>query len=362
MDCGLDVWQDECDRIGSPLSSSQIQAVYEMAPNWAAQMLATGVKETELGKTARGAYNMFNIFNQAGNAPVDFDSWEEGASSWVMRFLDPEYKGGVYLPREATIEHIVSTYQGGPGCWESKGVSCANGETWTPCYSGSIELSIQQFVARTNTFMGLSTETPWTPVPGGAGCEESAPGASPPVYNLFQHGNRWGISPQEAAALASFCFPSRSGSRISGVVIHVQEGTTAGSLDWWLYGGGQASSTVMANLDGSIVQVVDEQDGPWTNGDVCGPNADGSRFMAQCGQNPNCCSLTIESEGYWNQAHPKAQVDAIAWQIRQWFARYGLTCASVYVHRDLNSCSRPNCCGSTIYNAVMSALGCPDRW
>jgi N-acetyl-anhydromuramyl-L-alanine amidase AmpD len=362
MDCGLEVWQDECDRLGSPLSSAEIQQVYQTVLPWAAQALATGVKETELGKTARGINNLFNIFDAAGSAPVNFPSWEAGAASWKGRFTDLTYKGGVYAPQEASIEQIIATYQGGPGCWDSKGASCANGETWQPCSAGSIELSIQQFCARCSTYMGLPQEVPWVPVPGGAGCEEVPTGASPVIYTLPQDAARFGISQQCANYCVNNRFESRSGSRITSIFIHVQEGSSSGSLGWWCSQGIQASATVMIQHDGSILQIVPEQHGPWTNGDACSPTARGSAMMSACGNNPNCCSLTIETEGYYNQAHEKRQIDAIVWQCRQWMGRYGLSCANIYAHRDVNQCSRPNCCGSTIFNAAMSALGCPQRY
>lgn len=362
MDCGLEVFKAEFARVGSPLLPSEVTEVYAVVEVWSAQALATAVKETECGKTAGGVHNLFNIFNSEGNAPVDFLTWEQGAESWAMRFLDPDYKHGVYMPRAMSIEQQIATYQGGPDCWDTHGASCANGETWAPCTAGSIELSIQQFCARVSTYMGVPQEVPWVPVAGGAGCTPTPGGASPVVYRLPQDAGHFGISQQCANSLVDNRFENRSGSRVSTIVIHVQEGTTPGSLDWWCSQGIQASSTVMIQHDGSVLQIVPEQHGPWTNGDTCNPTSAGLAMINQCGNNPNCCSLTIETEGYYNQAHQAPQIEAIAWQCKQWMSRYGLTCANILAHRDINRCSRPNCCGSTIFNAAMSALGCPQRW
>jgi hypothetical protein len=85
-------------------------------------------------------------------------------------------------------------------------------------------------------------------------------------------------------------------------------------------------------------------------------------MINQCGNNPNCCSLTVETEGFYWEAHPKKQIDAIIWQVRQWFGKYGLSCANLLAHRDINTCSRANCSGADIFNKVASGLGCPQRY
>jgi hypothetical protein len=84
-------------------------------------------------------------------------------------------------PREASIEQIVATYQGGPDCWKTRDARCANGETWAPGKAGSIELSIQQFVARVNTYMGHVQKVPWTIVPVKP---ITPPPGTPTIYTL----------------------------------------------------------------------------------------------------------------------------------------------------------------------------------
>jgi hypothetical protein len=228
-DCGLATYQAEHIRIGSPISGSEAAGCYQEAAEWSAQMLAFGVKETELGKTAKGSHNFLNLFG-ASNAPIDFASWAECAKEWRRRFQDPRYKGGVY-PMDATVEQVIATYQGGPECWRTKGDSCANGETWEPCKAGSIELSIQQLCARVNTYLGRVQKVPWSPVPGGAGCQKpELPPGQPAIYTLERDYARFGLTKQQALQLQSRCFVSRSGQSPLGMFVHVQEGTTPGSL------------------------------------------------------------------------------------------------------------------------------------
>jgi hypothetical protein len=362
LDCGEAAWLAEHTRIGSPIPVAQQKRCYAAVKPWSAQALATGVKETELGKTARGTNNVFNLFVPAGTGPKDYASWEDGAKEWYQRLSDPKYKGFVYGPREASIEQVVVTYQGGPGCWTSKGATCANGETWTPGKAGSIELSIQQFVARVNTFMGHPQKVPWTVTPDTTAPPVTPPAGSPIIYTLRNDYARFGLTKARADTLRGWCFQNRSGQQVLGIFLHVQEGTTPGSLGWWLDGwvNGQkvqASSTVMIQQDGSILEVIDYDDGPWTNGDTCNPNAWGQRFLAQTqGGNPNLFSETAELEGFYNKAHSNEQLDAAAWWVRSRMAARGLDKDDVGRHAFLNSCSRANCPGDVIFNGVMARL------
>lgn len=362
MDCGAEVFEAEGARIGSPMTPGEMRACYDIMPAWSSQQLATATKETEMGRTASGSHNHLNLFDSGGSHPKNFPSWRDCALEWKNRMNDIGYKGGVYAPREATIEKVVSVYQGGPGCWESKGQTCANGETWVYCQSGSIELSIQQFCARVSTFMGLPTEVPWSPIPGGAGCQQVPGGATPTIYTLPEDAGVFDITPTCAVWVTGNRFEHRNGRPVQRIVLHTQEGSSSGSLNWWCSQGSQASSTIMVQKNGSILQIIPEEHGPWTNGDSCSPTSKGIAFINECQQNPNCCSLTMEIEGYFGDDHPKAQVDAIAWQCRQWMSKYHLDCADIIAHRDINMCSRANCCGSDLYNKTMQALGCPQRW
>jgi hypothetical protein len=360
LDCGEAAWLAEHQRIGSPIPVGQQKRCYAAVKPWSAQALATGVKETELGKTATGTNNVLNLFVPGGTGPKDFTSWQACAAEWFARLSDPDYKGFVYGPRDASIEQIVVTYQGGPECWKTKGGRCANGETWTPGKAGSIELSIRQLVARVNTSMGHVQSVPMTIEPGDSLIDP--PPGSPVIYTLRKDYARFGLTRERADRLRGFCFDNRSGQRVLRILLHVQEGNTPGSLGWWLdgYVNGakvQASATVMAQQDGSLLEVIDEDDGPWTNGDTCSPNAWGQQFLTECqGGNPNLFTESCEVEGFWNGTHSNEQLDAVAWWVRSRMAARGLTRDEVGRHGWLNACSRANCCGDVIWNGVMARL------
>ena len=207
--------------------------------------------------------------------------------------------------------------------------------------------------------MGHVQKVPWTVVPV---TPITPPPGSPVVYTLTKDYARFGLTKERAERLRAMCFQNRSGQRPLWQIIHVQEGTTSGSLGWWLdgYVNGvkvQASATVMIQLDGSVLRVIDEDDGPWTNGDTCNATAEGRRLLAQArGGNPNLFSRTAELEGYWNGEHPAIQLDATAWWIKEGYAKHGLDTDDVGRHAWLNSCSRANCPGDRIWNGVMARL------
>ena len=180
----------------------------------------------------------------------------------------------------------------------------------------------------------------------------------PTIYDIRNPGDaaRFGVDPGETANLLSRCFLNRSGAEPRAAILHIQEGVTHGSLDWWLHGPNvQASATVMIQLDGSILRVIPEEHGPWTNGDVNNPTPQAAPLLA-LGGNPNIWSLTIEAEGWWNGEHPQVQVDAIVWQVRRWQEHYGIPTSMVLPHSSINSVSKANCPG-TYYPRVMAALG-----
>ena len=145
------------------------------------------------------------------------------------------------------------------------------------------------------------------------------------------------------------------------IVLHVQEGVTIGSLEHWTRGldskGNRiaASSTVMIQKDGSVLRVIPEEHGPWTNGDTRNPTPQAAGILA-LGADPNLWSLTIEAEGMPDDEMPQAQLDSIVWQVRQWMDRFGIPVENVLPHSAINSVTRHQCPGG-YYRRVIEALG-----
>lgn len=197
-----------------------------------------------------------------------------------------------------------------------------------------------------------------TPVP--------APVPAPTIYDLRNdaHAARFGLSPAERDYLLSRRFPDRNGADPRAIVLHSQDGNTVGSLDWWVNGvvNGQrvqASSTVTIQRDGSVLRVIPEEHGPWTNGDVNRPTAESAKLRA-LGGNPNVWCLTIELEGDGRAPLTPAQFAATVWQIGDWRSRYPIPLDMVIGHFSINSVSRPNCPDppphTTVYGPVKAAI------
>lgn len=174
---------------------------------------------------------------------------------------------------------------------------------------------------------------------------------APTIYNIANpsDASRFGLDPAEVRYLLSRSFAGRDGRRPAFIVLHIQDGITTGSLDWWIHGVDgngsriQASSTVTAQKDGSILQVIPERDGPWTNGDVQSPDAQGNRLV-QLGDNPNVWTLSLEAEGWHGGVLPDVQRDAIVWQVDQWQRTYSIPTRNILGHYSINSVTR-NLCG-----------------
>lgn len=167
----------------------------------------------------------------------------------------------------------------------------------------------------------------------------------PVIYDLSKDYARFDLEQWQAAEILASKFTKRNGGSPQFIVLHVQDGTTPGSLDYWSSDVVDASSTVMANLDGSILRIIPEVDGPWTNGDVINPTAEAAEVLA-LGGNPNNWSLTIEREGKPGQGLPPAQLDAIVWQVETWLIKYPKILEhgwSMLRHRFINSATRWRC-------------------
>lgn len=345
-DCRLSAWQEEARRLGSPIPERELWDVMAAASPHGALALAQGVKETQLGKTAPAANNFLGLM--ADGRFVAFESWAACAAEFRRRLEDLAYKGGVYAPADMPLLAYVVTYVGGPGCWSSGGKTCANGETWWGGESGSIGLYLRQTVARLNGYLEEGTDVDTKPA--------ANPFRTPTIYSLDRDFARYGLTAGQARKILSHRFENRQGQRIEAIVLHIQEGTTPGSLSWWASGNADASSSVMVQRDGSLLRVIEDRHGPYTNGDVNKPSAKGQQLITAIGgRNPNLASVTVEAEGYSGDTPTEAMVETICWMVTEWMGRHLLDLDDVYRHADINSVTRGNCPGK-YYEVVMQRL------
>jgi hypothetical protein len=171
---------------------------------------------------------------------------------------------------------------------------------------------------------------------------------APTIYDLRHPPDaaRFGLIWRESAMIRAKCNPARGGQRIEAIGLHIQWGHTAGSLRHWL--GVAASATVMVQQDGSILRVIPEEHGPWTQGDVQQPDARAGALLQRFGPDPNVYSLTIEAEDARSERINPAQERAICWQIRQWQRAYPQLAGAdweerIVGHYEINSVEKATC-------------------
>lgn len=80
------------------------------------------------------------------------------------------------------------------------------------------------------------------------------------------------------------------------IVCHTQVGWMASTISAFQSVARQASATYLVGLDGSIVQMVQETDGPWTNGD----------YLAVPGDNMDSLTIEFEDGGAYDSPRPDA--------------------------------------------------------
>jgi hypothetical protein len=147
-----------CEIVDDYPLESECRTIGELQAN--ALALAQAFKESQYGKTATGK-NPLGLM-VPGSSPsrlMTFPSWATAFVEWQRRMSSPDYAGGVYMPQDMSLEQMIYTYVGGPGCWSSKGARCANGET-----KQSVELYLQQTIDRLNRYFGTSP-SPSDPAP-----------------------------------------------------------------------------------------------------------------------------------------------------------------------------------------------------
>lgn len=272
----------------------------------------------------RSNRNPFAMKNPGGGWAV-YDSYAEAAQEWAERLLSPN---GPYA-RTGTLDELIRVY-------------CP------PGVDGNTEEGHRTYVATIAREVDALPEVTAAPA--------ANPWPKPPIFSLAKDFARYGLTKRQADKILSHRFATRQGLGIRAIVLHSQEGTSSGSLSWWASGNADASSSVMIQKDGSILRVISDEFGPWTNGDTQRPSAKGQRLIDSIGgANPNLVTVSIEAEGYWQDDMPRAQAEAICWMVTEWMQRHGLGLSDVYRHADFNSVTRPNCPGR-YFDVVMGML------
>lgn len=126
----------------------------------------------------------------------------------------------------------------------------------------------------------------------------------------------------------------RGGKRVTRIVVHVQDGTQAGSISWFQNPASNVSAHYLISMAGDVVQMVDEADSAWHAGNW----------------DVNQTSIGIEHEGQpskgaWSPTRMQLQasIDLVA----ELCARHGITpgAQTIIPHSQINPAHR--CPGPT---------------
>lgn len=133
----------------------------------------------------------------------------------------------------------------------------------------------------------------------------------------------------------------RAGGRLPDVVVvHIQEGTMAGTDSWFRSAESGVSAHYGVGKDGRIVQWVEDSDTAQHAGNVDRPTA--AIVRERAGVNPNSYSLGIECEGHATDAPPADQMIALAELVRWLCERHQIPLDRTHVigHREIRA-SKP---------------------
>lgn len=148
----------------------------------------------------------------------------------------------------------------------------------------------------------------------------------------------------------------RMGHKPVAIVDHIEDGTQAGTIQWF----GEQASLVSAHYSvsraGQVFQHVYERDAAWSNG--INPALGLARYKSDVSipwiadlyagnVNANLVTISIEHEGWPNIALTSAQYDATLDLHRDIFVRNGwpVEYGRIVGHYQVNAVDRPNCPG-----------------
>lgn len=98
----------------------------------------------------------------------------------------------------------------------------------------------------------------------------------------------------------------RQGYKPELIVLHIMDGTLAGTDDWFSKSVSQVSANYGIGLNGEIHQYVKDEDTAWAQGRVDHPTAK----LLKLNVNPNLYCLSIEHEGHDLSKAPDTQLNA----------------------------------------------------
>ena len=156
------------------------------------------------------------------------------------------------------------------------------------------------------------------------------------------------------------------------IVLHITDGTYAGTKAWFTHAASQVSAHYIVARDGCICQCVPLDKMAWCNGTGSGdksPCLSTAALVRKLGGNANQYSVSIECEGIWRDtqgALTDAQLDALVWliphiqkEIQQLYQHLiPMDRQHIVGHHEITPRTRPHCPGEKFpWDTLMARLG-----
>jgi len=108
---------------------------------------------------------------------------------------------------------------------------------------------------------------------------------------------------------------SRDGYKPEFIVIHIMQGTMAGTISWFKNPASEVSAHYLVGKDGRVVQMIKDTDAAWHAGRINNPSEKAKRVLKTnlLGGyvNPNKYSLGIECEGKTGDVWTESQINSL---------------------------------------------------
>lgn len=136
-------------------------------------------------------------------------------------------------------------------------------------------------------------------------------------------------------------FGDRKGHSIQIIVVHIMDGTLAGTDSWFATPLSQVSSHYGIGLNGEIHQYVKDDKEAWTEGNIRNPSA---KILIP-NVNPNLYCLSIENEGHDISKAPMMQLNCLVELIKSLSLKYSIPMDRNHIigHFEIDSVVKNNC-------------------
>lgn len=157
-------------------------------------------------------------------------------------------------------------------------------------------------------------------------------------------------------------YTGRGGHNVFAIVNHVMCGSEGGTDSWFQNPNSQVSAHYGVAKDGTIHQYVKDEDTAWAVGHVNNPTW---ALMGQSAGHPNMVTISIEHEGYPQDALTEAQYQSTLWLHKYLMGKFpGIKADANHIigHDKLDSVNRADCPGPNFpWSRLFNDLGAGSK-